>query len=67
MAIVTAMPMPTYAATMAPRSTNRLIERWRRCRTDTTASAASARVVRVGAELLLDPEKPVVLRDALGA
>ena len=68
------MPTPTQAAVIAPRSTNRSRRapptsvRWpARGPRRHAASARTAEVPRAVAELALDPQQPVVLRDPLGA
>ena len=72
-AIVTAMPIPTYAATTAPWSTTRVTTAADR---DGDGGEGAYRrrpkrrapgYTRAVAELRLDPQQPVVLGDALGA
>src|SRR6187402_2661230 len=79
--IVTAMPTPTHAAVIAPRSKNRLIyaSPGRRGRGGQRCAGlelpaqrgagqrAAAEIAGVVAQLVGDPQQPVVLRDPLGA
>src|SRR5829696_3559480 len=76
--IVTAMPTPTHAAVIAPRSKRRLTTQPRaapaaRCPPALELAArrrarqrSPPEVARVVAELVGDPEQPVVLGDPLG-
>src|SRR5262245_25708023 len=76
-AIVAAMPMPTYAAVIAPRSMTRVTGSRSGGHPGGLASGRGAtapppervatQVLRRATQLALDPEEPVVLRDALAA
>src|SRR5262245_45847520 len=70
------MPIPTYAAVIAPRSMTRVTGSRSGSRPQRLAGATAGRrgapahrrpaqVPRPAAELALDPEQPVVLRDPL--
>src|SRR6476619_4281271 len=66
-AMVTAIPTPTQPATMAPRSTNLVTRRSEVPAPGRAGQRRAPEVAGVVAKLVGDPQRAVVLGDALGA